>query len=317
MIAEPAMQRLLRIAGVLAAGAVILASLLALHGYSTTVPDREELGPRLAAIRFQSVTLDEDAFMPFEIAGAWKVTSDDVRFGGISGAALDGPELVALTDSGIVIRMPKPGAPEAVAQVTELPGGPGDRAFKKNRDSEAITRDPAGLGWWVSFETRNELWLYDRTFSTALRRLAIPAAGLSVNKGIEGMATQGRDLLLLPEKGGRLLKLAGNRWAQVPLDYPAERSSELAALGDRSLLLVERRPIVFGFANALARLDRCATGYCLAWRKQLPVGLWDNVEALAVEPLASGATRLWLMTDDDTRPPLRTLIVALNLPARP
>ena len=315
MIAEPRMQRWLSIAGVLAAFAVILATLLAFGRYSATVPDRDELGPRLATVQFEPVVLDRESFLPLRIAGAWKLTSGDPGIGGISGAALDGAELVALTDSGIVIRLPQPGARTAVAQVKDLPSGPGDGAFKINRDSEAIARDPAGRGWWVSFENRNELWLYDQSFSKALRRLAIPSRQLSLNKGVEGLAAQGEDLLLLPEKGGRLLKLFGDTWSQVALDYPPARSSELAALGDGSLLLLERRPILIGFANSLVRLNRCATGYCFAWRKHLPVGLWDNVEALAVEPLASGATRLWLMTDDDGRPPLRTLIVALDLGA--
>ena len=48
----------------------------------------------------------------------------------------------------------------------------------------------------------------------------------------------------------------------------------------------------------------------------LGLGPLDNAEALAAEPIAGG-TRLWLMTDDNFRWPMRTLLVALDLPSAP
>jgi len=41
----------------------------------------------------------------------------------------------------------------------------------------------------------------------------------------------------------------------------------------------------------------------------------DNVEAMAVEPLPNGTRRLWLMTDNNVQPPLRTLLIAVDVPA--
>ena len=66
----------------------------------------------------------------------------------------------------------------------------------------------------------------------------------------------------------------------------------------------------------------------MRWSRSLPgdrlgaaasrsaLGPLDNAEALAAEPIAGG-TRLWLMTDDNFSWPMRTLLVALDLPSAP
>lgn len=298
----------------LAAGVALAAAVLAAHHFFLLLPDRKELGPRLAELRFEPVQLDRSDFAPMRLVGAWTISSSDPGMGGFSGLVPDGNELVAVTDSGVVVRLAKPQTASARAPVRELPGGPGDGGFKRNRDSEALARDPAGRGWWVAFENRDELWLYDRDFTTALERIAIPRQGLKVNTGIEGVAAAGGTLLLLPESGGRALELGPRGWSEVPFVRPARRLSGAAALSENSLLVVERRLTTGGFANALVRLDRCGAGYCLAWRKPLPVGRFDNVEAIAAEPLGSGETRLWLITDDNWNPRLRTVLIAADLP---
>lgn len=315
MKAEPGMQPRFSIATAVLALA-IAAAVLAAHAYFMTLPERRELGPRLSVVRFEPVRLDQAGVAPLKLAGAWRVTSDDARVHGISGLGLDGTELVALTDSGVVVRFAKPGASAVPAQVRELPGGPGSADWKHNRDSEAIAADPAGRGWWVTFENRNELWLYDREFLKALGRLAIPGQGMSFNTGAEGLVADGRGLLVFPEAGGRALRLTPEGWRNVPFATGRKRLSEAVALAGESLLLVERGPRFTGFVNTLVRLDRCDRGYCLAWRKRLPLAPLDNVEALAVERLPSGATRLWLMTDDNGGRPQRTLLIAADLPPR-
>ena len=300
---------------VLGGMAAILALALAAHAFLLTLPDRVELGPRATQIQFEPVQLDSDGFAPMRLLGAWKLESADRRVGGLSSLAFDNSTLVALSDSGVIVRFPKPGGPTAPAVVQELPGGPGNPRQKINRDSEALVHDSANRGWWVGFETRDELWLYNDTFTRALRRIAIPARRLQLNRGIEGIAAIGTGLLLLPESGGRLLRLDRDRWSEVPFDFEETRSSDLAALGDGSLLVIERRLTPVGIRNALVRLRPCETGYCLVWRRPLTLGIIDNVEGIAVEPAESGASRLWLVTDDDSAPPRRTLLIELELPA--
>jgi len=173
MKAEPEVQQrfsVLRLAGM----ATIFAITLSAHAVFRTLPDREELGPRMAELRFEPVRFDAESFAPLRVAGAWKIESDDPRFGGLSALAFDNGTFVALTDSGAVVRFARPAGPSGTAIVRELPGGPGDPNRKMNRDSEALVQDPDGRGWWVAFETRNELWLYNDTFTRELTRLTIP-----------------------------------------------------------------------------------------------------------------------------------------------
>ena len=310
---EPQMQQRFSL-GALAGMAAILGIVVAAHALLLTLPDRAELGPRATQIQFEPIRFDSDDFGPMRLLGAWKLKSADRRVGGLSSLAFDHGTLVALSDSGVIVRFPKPGGPTGPAVVQELPGGPGNPRQKINRDSEAMVRDPTGRGWWVAFETRAELWLYNSTFTRALRRVTIPPGGLQLNRGVEGLASSGADLLLLPENGGRLLWLANDRWSEVRFDFAAKRSSGMARLPDGSLLVLERRLSGFGIVNSIVRLKPCSSGYCLDWRKRLPVGIIDNVEGIAVEPRGGGTNRLWLVTDDDSAPPRRTLLIELELP---
>ena len=123
-----------------------------------TVPNRAELGPATIALRFTPVELDERGFGAAKLAGAWEVRGDDPRFGGISGLALDRGDLLAVSDSGVLVRFAPPLGAVGKALVSELPDGPGDGRFKRNRDSEALARDPQGRGWWVASRGSITMW---------------------------------------------------------------------------------------------------------------------------------------------------------------
>jgi hypothetical protein len=290
----------------------LLAAILLFQRWLNTIPDRAELGRRDARIAFRPVPLDPAGFAPLRLAGAWKLTSDDPRFGGVSGLAVDGGRLLALTDSGVLIRF-KP--LERRAEIRELPDGPGDGGFKRNRDSEALVRDPAGRGWWVAFENHHELWLYDPGFRRAIQRLALGDRGWRANRGVEGIATEGANLLLFPEIPGTVLRVAGTRVRTMPVANARGRISDAVAIGPGRFLAIERRPTPLGFRNALVTVEGRRSGYRFGRPLGLGLGASDNVEAIAVEPLPGGRRRLWLMTDDNGQPPLRTLLIALELPA--
>jgi hypothetical protein len=294
------------------AALALLAAIGLFDRWLATIPDRAELGWRAARIAAAPVALDAGAFAPFRLAGAWRLTSGDPRFGGISALAVDRGRLVALSDSGVLVRF----APSRrTALIGELPDGPGSKGFKVNRDSEALVSDPSGRGWWVAFENRDELWLYDRNFATALRRVALGDRRWKLNSGIEGALADGASLLLLHEAGEQVIRLTGSRARVVPIAGGGARLSDGVALDGGRWLVVERRLTPLGFRNALAVLKRTATGYRLGRRMALPLGRADNVEAAAIERLPGGARRLWLMTDDNLQPPLRTVLIALDWPA--
>ncbi len=311
--AEPRVQPKFSFAAI--AGSIILfAALLGADALLETLPDRQAAPPVVAALTLAPIEISAAQLAPLALVGAWRLTSPEPRVGGISGLAVDGEELVALTDSGVVLRFPKRVRPQMRVQVADLPAGPGDERFKINRDSEAILRDPEGRGWWIAFENREELWLFDPSFSRALKRIAVPSGELSENSGIEGLAGGGASILAFPEGGGSVLEYSEERWRQLRLD----RSTPVAdavRIDDRSVLLVERRLTSAGFGSALALVRREGAMFRTVWRKRLPVGWRDNVEAVAAEPIAGGGHRLWIMTDNNFHPRQRTLLLIVDIAA--
>jgi hypothetical protein len=295
----------------LAAGLLLLVAIALFDAWLGRFPNRQELGWRAAEIEFAPVPLARDRFAPLRLAGAWRLASTDPRFGGISSLAIDRGQLVALTDAGALIRF-RPG--HTGARIGELPAGPGSGGFKRNRDSEALVRDPAGRGWWVAFENRDQLWLFDQSFGRALQRIDLGRRGWGANRGIEGLATDGDALLLLHEDGDHLLRVIGTRARWLPIASARGRISDAATLRPGRYLAVERRVTPIGFRNALVSLEKSGSGYRFGRRISLPLGPFDNVEAIAVERRAGGGLRLWLMTDDNFQRPFRTLLIALDGP---
>jgi hypothetical protein len=308
MKAERAVQPKFR-NGLLAGSLFLVAAIALFDAWLAHFPNRHELGWRAAKIEFEPVPLT--GFAPLRLAGAWRLTSTDPRFGGISSLAIDGGQLVALTDAGALIRF-RPGKNNA--RIGELPDGPGSGGFKRNRDSEALVRDSLGRGWWVAFENRHQLWLFDPGFGRALQRIDLGERGWSANRGVEGLANDGSALLLLHEDGDHLLRVTGTRARWLPIAGARGRISDAAAIGPGRYLAVERRVTPFGFRNAVVSLEKAGTGYRFGRRIALPLGPLDNVEAIAVERRADGWLRLWLMTDDNFQRPFRTLLIALDWP---
>ncbi len=95
---------------------------------------------------------------------------------------------------------------------------------------------------------------------------------------------------------------------------PGGRISDVAAISPGRFIAVERRLTPIGFGNSLVLLHQDGSGYRFGRRIALPLRPIDNVEAIAVQRLPNGTRRLWLMTDDNFQPPLRTLLIALEFP---
>ena len=303
--------------GVPLAMLVLAAAVLELRYQLTQIPNRVEIGPRTSPVTLEPVRLDGSRFGPLKLVGAWSASSEERRFGGFSGLAIDGDQLVAINDSGVVARFSKPGAAGVSVVMDEIPGGAGRGRHKVERDSEGLLADANGRGWWVPFEFTNEIWLFDRGFTRPLERYRFGFGYWPVNTGVEGLATEPGALLLFPEAGNRVLRLDGKIAQTVTLTGIAGSVSDATRLGEGRLLVVERRITPFGFDNAIVELGRAGAGFAARRRYPLGVGRLDNVEGIAGEPLPGGGTRLWLITDDNLQRPLRTLILAVDLPAEP
>ena len=301
--------------GWLAAGALLALLVLLFRAELDRLPNRIEAGPRTVDAQFEPVDLASGSIGPFQVTAAWKLSVDDARFGGISALALDGDGFVALTDSGVIVRFPRPGSANPRALVDDLPGGPGRPGFKVNRDSEALAADPLGRGWWVAFENRDELWLYDRDFNRPLDRVALNAPGLARNRGIEGMVVSGQDLLLFPERGARAVSRQSGKVERI--EGISGWLGDAVRLPDGRIAVIYRQATPIGLRNSLTILDRTETGYRAGAQWRMPIGRLDNAEALAAEPLPGGRTRLWVMTDNNFRQRQPTLLIALELRPRP
>lgn len=240
----------------------------------------------------------------------WRLRAADERFGGLSALAIDRGELIALSDSGVVIRFAPPGASGGAnggasggamqVALHDLPAGPGSALAKSARDSESLLRDPRGRGWWVGFETIHSLFLFDQRFERAIERRRLEV-DWPPNKGAEALASDIAGIMALPELGGRAVggSVVAPTW-----------TTEAARLADGRLLLLRRRPAWRGLVNELW----IAAGHGQpARRVTLPVGMLDNMEGMAVEPRPDGGARLWLVSDDNFRPWMRTLLVSLDL----
>lgn len=290
----------------------IFLAVMAFDAWLKTVEVRSDGPARESALRFEPMRFEASGFAPLRLVGVWKMEVDDPRFGGISALALDGGQLMALTDSGSIIRFPPPGR-GGRAFVRDLPAGPGIPQFKINRDTEALARDPAGRGWWVAYEHWHQLWLYDPGFRRALTRTDLGKDRWGANRGLEGIVATPDGLLLFPEPGTEWLRLNGNSLLSHRLANSFGDIADGLRLADGKLLLVTRQFGVRGVTKRLVVADE--KGGQLTLRSLAPLGLGatDNIEAIAAEPHAGG-TRLWLMTDNDFRPRAPTYLVALELP---
>lgn len=294
--------------GLAVAGLVICARYLI-----AGLPDRMVQEDAAAAVTFTPVRLPTDG-SELRLAGAWRVTSGERRLGGLSALAVDRGELVALSDSGVVVRMPKPGSPTATARFRDLPDGPGYPNRKSRRDSEALARLADG-DWLVAFETRNQLWRYDPAFRTGRRVVGFANQGWATNRGIEAMAIDREGgLVVIPEGRGLLIAISDVVETR-PLASAGWTVSDAARMPDGRTMLLLRRITVAGFRNAIGELESTKAGWRVAVRAALPLGPLDNAEGLAAEAVAGGVARLWIVTDNDLAGYRRTLLLAVDWPS--
>ena len=293
--------------GLLVAGLVVGA-----HRLLAGLPDRQPLPDRRAPVRFEPVRFDPRGFAPLTLAGAWRVTSADPRMGGVSALAVDRGGLLALTDSGVTIRLPKPVAATGVAEFRDLPAGPGRGFYKAGRDSEALTLDSGGRGWWVAFENHHSAWLFDRDLQRVIQKVDLEPLGWRANKGAEGAVSGRQGLLLFPEGGGEMVQFGSQGIRRTALSNSVGRLADASLLPDGRIVVLARSFSPAGFSSRLVLLDQ-ATLKPLA---RLALGRLDNAEAIAAEPLAGGGVRLWVMTDNDFRRRVPTLLLALDWTGR-
>jgi hypothetical protein len=293
-------------------GTAVMAAYLPIRA----LPDHQALPVRTIALKYQTVSLPEAA-SPLRLAGAWLMTADDPRFGGLSALAIDGNGFLAVSDLGAVVRFDRPSTARPHVRLVDLVEGPGPIGRKTSRDAESLARDPRATGWWVGYEQRHSLWLYDERFHHARTAIRIERPNWWRNRGIEALIVKDGDLLALAENGREAIRVGGR--GQQPLRLHSNADvADAAGAPDGSSWVLLRRKGIDGIKQSIALLEPAHDGYRVGPEFRLPKASLDNYEGMAIETGPDGRWRFWLVSDDGHRVMARTLLVALDLdrPAR-
>lgn len=312
----------------------LLAALLFLATFAPPALQHREPPPPVTFVRFTPVALDiQDPGVKrlgrLSFLGAWVLTSNDARMGGISALHVEGGEALAMSDAGWRIRFPLPQAGATVraeiAMMEEGPGPPGDKA---SRDIESLVVH--GDTAWVGYEQFNAIWRYGRRRFEP-RASAAPGAmrEWSNNAGPEAMVRlpDGRFLVFAEGEGGdsEAVLFSGDPtapgMAALRLRYrppKGYRLTDAAVLPDGRLVLLNRAVGLFsGFTARLtvAGLPPLADRALIEGREIAAFEgktTRDNMEALSVT-LEGDRTILWIASDDNYNPLQRTLLMKFAL----
>jgi hypothetical protein len=288
-------------------------------------------------IHFERIALDRDQpdrrdFDQLELLGAWRLTSNNSFFGGISSMRVGKGRFLALSDASYVFRFDFDGRQaQAPLRVRPLPGIYTTRY--PDRDAESMTTDPDTGMMWVGFEASNSI----RRFSPNLgakRAWVAPTAMTRWpdNQGAEGMVRlpDGRFLVFSeaapgPDDSAEALIFPGDPtlhgkqstrfFYKPPLGYS---TTDASLLPDGRVLISNRRfTVLEGVAAKLTIIDpkeivpdRIVPSKLVASLKP-PLRI-DNMEALSVEQ-RHGRTIIWLASDDNFNPLQQTLLMKFAL----
>lgn len=267
-------------------------------------------------------------FGKLEYLGGLEWWAERADFGGFSGMLLDGDILTALTDKGHWARarliFNSRGGLAAIEglEVWRFYGADGGFLQRPFTDSEAITRDGDDL--LISFERVHRVSRFSGLWGREERVSNLPdLSGLGANKGLES-------LLKLPD--GRLIMVAESppeghdhvgwildkgRTERFTIQRVGAYSPTDLALGPdgQTLYLLERRYSLLGGPGMRIRrfpLADLTPETKIDGEALIDLGAGyavDNMEALATRRGATGATELFVLSDDNFSARQRTLLL--------
>jgi hypothetical protein len=303
-------------------------------------PPPPPLGPRTAHLSVRAVPLDPgDAARrrlgPLVFRRGFALSSDDPRFGGISSMKVEGGQVLAISDTGMVFRFPLPvSAGTLPVHIAPLRAGPGSGAQKWDRDSESMAADRDHV--WLGFEGENMIWRYRRadgsaeaSVAPALMRRWRSNSGpeslvklsdgrfLVIEEGPESAEPFSKAVLFSGDPTDPATRAAALRYRRVP----GFRPTDAAELADGRLLILNRRfswltmlsaAFVLVDPRALQAGDTLEGPTIAMLTRPLTV---DNMEALSVRQ-ENGRTIIDVASDDNLMPIQRTLFLEFELDAR-
>lgn len=271
--------------------------------------------------------------------GGLQLSSDDRRFGGLSGllVAPDGRRFTAVSDGGhwITAGLDYDGAGWLAGvgdgRIARLIGPDGrPLGSKHHHDAESLAALADG-SLLVGFEQRHRVLRYPAGASPLTRApVELPRPSLladaPTNSGLEALvALDGGRVLAITEglkrdDGLAAFLIDGRRWSTLGYRAPRGfRPTGATRLPDGRILVLERRfTLIGGVACRLALLDpadvrpgRLLSGREIAvLRPPLTV---DNMEGVAARRGPAGETLIYLLSDDNFNGLQRTLLLMFAL----
>lgn len=295
---------------------------------------------RVEEFSFDRTDPDKTRFGDLEWRGGLVLSSDDHRFGGISGIVLnpEGNRLIGVSDIGRWVTADLHYNGRHLTgfdnvTLSRILGASGERLNGK------VERDSEGLGWavdgdiLVAFERYHRVARYDiaRTgFKARATYLDTPdeVSKFSTNKGFESVgqfvapeALAGQYLVIaerfLDSEGhhsGWLLRPEGPRRLSFARSGEFD-ITDLEILPDGHVVLLERRfSVLFGLSMRLRLIEpeEFSSDQPIAGRVILNANSdkrIDNMEGLASHVTPEGETVLTIISDDNFRDAQRTLIM--------
>ena len=271
--------------------------------------------------------------------GTLELSSDDPRFGGLSGLLLepDGKGLLAVSDDGhwvsARLRLDDRGflvglEDAEIDMLRDVDNRP--VIGKRAGDAEALTRLGDGTSL-VAFEQEHRIWRYPAG-PGALGRAAQPfppppgLERLEGNSGLEALTElpDGR-LLALAEDNGGAPTIPGflwqdGQWAEVALvRRPPYRPTGATVLPSGDVLVLERRFSLLGGLGITIRripLAEIRPGATLEGELLAELGppmIYDNMEGIAAQAEPGGGVRIYMIADDNFNVAQRTLLMSFLL----
>ena len=313
---------------------LILAALLACAVSPGVFIRSELLPPNLdGPVSIRAIDFPRMDTGPFSLTGAWELDSANNYFGGYSALVPWGDDkLLAASDAGRLLVIPRPDLSDAAPAVRSFPGFA--RADKMLADVESLTIDRASGQLWAGLEWSQMIARFrpDLSYDSNIRPLSM--ADWGGNSGPESLTRlpDGRFLVIeerpLQDRPGTheaLLFPSDPLDGAEPLRFSVEgrvgfRPSDALALDDGRLLVLMRSfsfgiPPRFGTRIIIADTDRIEAGQLLRTRTlanfedPLPT---ENFEGMALVPDPQGGMALWLISDDNKLRHQRTLLLKLH-----
>lgn len=304
---------------------------------------------REVAIEVRRVELGVEQVGQLRFRGGVEIASGDPVFGGLSGIeVLEDNRIIAINDKGewfeARLVLDDEGALTGVAGMrTAAMRDESGRVFrtKEEGDSEDVAQLPDGR-FAVSFEQTQTIRIYDLNrdgpFGAAVAGPVLARTGaLRENVGLEAIAAAANGAVLVGAEGGD--EPTTGLWiAQVEAQGPPPGPWTGYPLAPGfSLTSLDRLPDGGGFValerfyapviGARARITRFPdeslreTGEVMPGVEELavlaPPMLVDNFEGVATQRMPDGATRIYIVSDDNFSRRQRTLLYAFDVVPSP